>query len=650
MPDTARMPPRPESIINPVQFRSAEPAPMGIADFGVTAKGASATAYEYNATSLEGQAVVRSMSVTISGSSSKVTAFELNAVIVLQRDGVSYTYWIQNGLHLDASSHQYTIGGAYVWNFSSSAAKLTAGELKGNSSSVLVTDTYYFIPGCGPSFPGQCSTLTLPATLTGRIISSTAGGLPYVAYQYDIGQGWVTYDNVTFLHMAGASDPGFRVSGFTPTPLSVGAYYDAEWVWVGAGGDSASVDQGSDINMTLARWNGHNFQSVPTAWNFGSNTGESASNVTDLASAPGGAVPAAHLASGPGSLGVVYNLSTVGFLNLTVPTTGPATLLVDGASVPFDGGWANVTLETGDHSLYLRNYTNASRPFSISAGLTTFLNLSGAGQVTLTESGLPTGTSWGVRVSTTNYSSIGSTLMLNLPNGTYPVSFLRVPGFFAMAPGLTSLTLPGAIRYAVPFSLFTFSVAISESGLPPLTLWWVNASGSRVQGTGATLHVSVPNGSTPYTAGASYEFVASPSQGTLLVSGGVGSPVALAFSYRPTFIDGVVRPADAAVSVNGSYQPVLGGTFNESVIPGSYLLVVSKSGYASQSQVVTATPGNVTWANFTLIANATQPTSDNSTNTSAAGIPLETVLLVVVVVVAVAAAAAVVLLRRRPSR
>jgi hypothetical protein len=631
------------SIVNPVKYYTKEPAPMGIADFGVTGTSPGATAYEYSSSSFQGQATVRSLSVSISGTSSKVTAFELNAVVVLQRNGTNYSYWIQNGLHLDASSDEFTIGGAYVWNFSSPGATLSAGELTGNAGSTLVSDTYYFIPGCGPTYPGQCTTLSLPSTLTGRILTSTSAGVPYVAYEYNLGSGWVTYDNVSFAHLANASDSGFRVDGFAPTPYAADLYYDAEWVWVGAGGGSASTDQGSDINMTLSSWNGHNYQAVPTAWNFGSNTGESSSNVTDVAADPLGG----HLASGPGTLGVLYNLTGVGFLNLSVPTRGPATVLVDGLAVPFQGGWANVTLPVGNHSLYLQSFTNASAEFAIVAGGTTYLNLSGAGQLTLNESGLPAGTSWGIVVNGTTRSTSGEILTLNLPNGTYPVTYSAVAGYALVGSNPASVSLPGPSRISLLFAPFTFDVTFTESGLPASTPWWVNVSGSRIQSSGATLQVTAPNGSTPYEVGSLYEFLASPNAGNILVSAGVAFPVTVAFSYRPTYIVGSVSPANAEVSVGGVVQSLAGGSFNDSVTPGSYDLVASAPGYVTERLTVTATPGNVTRENLTLAANQSSTPGPSPASSSGGGLSLLTAALLVVAVVVIAAVVVALLVRRR---
>lgn len=635
------------AIINPLRYHGSEPAPMGIADFGVTGTAPGASAYAYSSSRFEGQAIVRSLSVSISGSTSKVTAFELNAVVMLQRNGTNYSYWIQNGLHLDAGTDEYTIGGAYVWNFSSPTATLSAGELQGAAGSTLATDLYYYIPACGPTYPGQCTTLTLPATLTGRILTSTSAGVPFVAYQYNIGAGWVTYDNVSFPRMVNASDPGFEVNGFTPTPYSTGLYYDAEWVWVGAGGGSASTDKASDIDLTLASWNGHDYQAVPTAWDFGSNTGETSTNVTESTTTDR-AVPAAHLASGPGTLGVLYNQTSVGFLQLTVPTLGPATVRVDGQPTSFQGGGANLTLPAGSHTLDLENFTNASDAFTVVGGATTSVDLSGAGELTFNETGLPRGTSWGVSVNGTPLATSGQVLAVNLPNGTYPVTYAGVPGYYRVGASPASVTLPGTSRISLAFARFTYQVTFTESGLPAATPWWVNASGVRVPSTGTSLEVAAPNGTTPFVAGSLYEFLASPESGTIVVSAGVVSPIALGFSYRPTFIAGTISPANATLTIGGVTQSLTAGSFNDSVTPGSYALVASASGYVTAQLTVTATPGNVSWANLTLEANQSLPPPTSTTPASnAGGISVLTAALVIAGAAVVAVAAIVLVARRR---
>src|SRR4029077_10671302 len=135
------------------------------------------------------------------------------------------------------------------------------------------------------------------------------------------------------------------------------------------------------------------------------------------------------------------------------------------------------------------------------------------------------------------------------------------------------LDVPATGPVSVVWSPFTFVVPIAETGLPDGVRWWGNASGSWAGGFSTTLDVRAPNGSTPYSVGSLYEFVATPSEGTLEVIGGQFAPVAVQFSYRPTFIAGTVSPATAEVVIGGMAQVVDGGSFNDSVIPGTYTLV-----------------------------------------------------------------------------
>jgi hypothetical protein len=621
---------------------------MGIADFGVTGAQSTASAYEYSTSSFEGRAAVTSMDVTISGSSQKITAFELNEVLVLQLNGVNYSYWIQNGLHVDAASRLFMIGGAYVWNFSAPGAVLSSGELQGNASSVLVSDTYYFIPGCG-HFAGQCSTLSWPTNLTGRVVTSTSAGIPYVAYQYDLGSAWVTYDNVSFPHMAGATDVGFVVDGFQATPIRPTLFYDAEWDWVAAGGGSSGVVKTSDLAMSLYFWNGQNFQAVPSAWDFGGDSGETSSNVTELRSADGpDGVPNAHVSNGAGSLGVLYNSTTVGFLNLTIPSGSPQVLHLNGTPVPVPAGSLNLTLVSGAYSVSLQNYSNSTEEVSISPGATTFANLSGAGRIAFAENGLPVGTPWGVTVDGLTQSSHGPFVVLNVPNGTFPIGYVAVPGYVRNSSDPVSLTMPSASPVGVNWRPFTFEVPITEVGLPPSTDWWVSAGGILVRGNGTSLDVAAPNGSTPFEAGASYAFVASPESGWINGTGGHFGPISIEFSYRYGFIAGNVTPSNATITIDGAAQTLAAGAFNLSVLPGTYTVAADAAGYEPQTIAVEVTAGNVSTEQFVLkVAPAPVTSNPGSANVSVFPAPV----LIAGVGVAVAALAIVaVLLHRRRAR
>ncbi|HEV2318088.1 MAG TPA: thermopsin family protease [Thermoplasmata archaeon] len=634
-------------LIDPLTGYAHEPAPMGIADFGVTGTGTGATAYEYSTPALVGTARVGSMSMTLSGSTSSTTiAFELNAVVVLHRGAANYTYWIQNGLHVTSATRYFTIGGAYVWNFSAPGAQFASGELRGNKSSQLSGGLYVFLPGCGV-FAGQCSVLTWPGTLMGRVATTSVNGTPEVLYQYDLGKGWVTYDTVVFVRMTGATVEGFVVDGHQPTPINSRVFYDAEWVWVAAGGGSSGVDQGSNLTMSLDLWNGHNYQAVPGAWDFGGNTGETSSNVSVTLDPPSdGTALGARLASGSGSLGPLYSPENVGFLNVSSPVAN-GTLLVGGIPENFSGGMANLTLTPGLYTVSLEGYANATETVAIVGGSTYPLNLSGAGRTEFVESGLPSGTLWGVEVGVANATTNGTELTFNLPNGTYSVAYRPVPGFFWNASTPTSIDVPVSAPLELAFSTFTYTVPISESGLPSGTDWWVVVGGQLHRSSTPVVEVPAPNGSTPFTAGAPYEFEALAPVGSIVVTAGVATPVQVSFEYRPTYIVGTVDPGNASVTIGGIAQMVTGGTFNDSVTPGNYTLVASAPGFATKSIAVNAKAGNTTIEQVTL---APEKSRNPGTNTSGmAGFGVLPWIAVGIAAAAIVAAAAL-LLRRRTSR
>jgi hypothetical protein len=632
--------PQSASRINPLIGYSHEPAPTGIADFGVTGVGAGSTAYAYATSSFESKALVRSMSVSVA-----VTAFELNAMLVLRWGGSNYSYWIQNGLHVAAASRQYTIGGAYVWNFSAPGARLGPSELRGANGSVLATDTYYYIPGCN-GLPGQCTTLSWPTTLVARINASSTGGIPIVAYQYNIGSGWVTYDQVSFLHLTGAAVVGFLVDGYAPTPYSTGIFYDAEWDWVGAGGGTTMVDEGSDLSMALGFWNGHHYQAIPSAWNFGGNSGETSSNVTEaLAVANPGGAPLAHLLPGAGVLGVLYNQSECGFLNITSPSVPIGTLKVGGVPLVFEGGAANLTLAGGGYAVSLQNYSNASQSVTVSPGHTTRLDLSGAGRTIFTASGLPPGRLWGLTIDGFTRSTTGTAIEFTLPNGTYPVGYLAVGGYVRNSSAPASITIPAPSHIVLEWMPYVYQVPVTESGLPAGTPWWVIASGTLLRGSTATLTVSTPNGSIPFTVGSGYEFIPVPPNGIITVTNGVFTPVVVQFSYRLAFIAGTIRPSTAQLTMNGALQDATGGIFNLSVLPGTYTLVASATGYSPMTVQAVATAGNVTAEPIVLSQlPASNPVGGSSSEGQVS--PLALVGLGVALV-AVAVVVTIVLLRRQ---
>ena len=122
--------------------------------------------------------------------------------------------------------------------------------------------------------------------------------------------------------------------------------------------------------------------------------------------------------------------------------------------------------------------------------------------VAFTESGLPGGTEWWVNITGQSaLSSTGTTISSSLPNGSYTYTVASENKDYSASGG--SFTVSGAaVPEPVTFSLVTYSVTFTETGLPSGTEWWANITGEpSLHSTGTTITTALPNGSFTYSAG-----------------------------------------------------------------------------------------------------------------------------------------------------
>jgi YVTN family beta-propeller protein len=151
--------------------------------------------------------------------------------------------------------------------------------------------------------------------------------------------------------------------------------------------------------------------------------------------------------------------------------------------------------------------------------------------VTFAESGLPSGTEWWVNITghASAFSS-NATLSLALPDGTYAYSVATSNKTYSSPGG--SLTVSGvAVSETVSFSQVTYPVSFTETGLPGGTAWSVNLSESRHASTSSTVVFAEPNRTCPFVVGAVAGYRATPSNGSLVVSGSART-VAIGFQLR----------------------------------------------------------------------------------------------------------------------
>lgn len=422
------------SMVDISKIYKNEPAPMGIADFGI---GPSGSSYSYNSTSFEGIISVNNLSTYNSSlDPSKYyggyygLSFQLNTVLTFSVAGKNYVYWTQDVVLFSVKNDTPLIINN-IWNFSSGSAYLLPNSISGNGTIQTISTSpqqNFYIATASHNLQGSYKNLTASFTLELRMTTSLASGRPQVAFQYNDGIGWQTFDTPVFTFAQGATSPVFLVDGNSYTPL--GTYYDSELILGGPAGSSNTSAVGGNLSLQLMYWNGHNYQNVPNAFNHGSDTAEGISNVavTEGLSSEG-ISPSAYMAAGKGNLGMIYNSSSVSFLNVHVPDAANGTLRLNRSSYQFTGSYVNVTIVPGTYNatIVTPNEVYVLGNITVSAGQVLDLSSGKVYLVTFSETGLPKGTEWFVKI--TNHAGIDNTFNSTVPvlsfdvqNGTYNFS------------------------------------------------------------------------------------------------------------------------------------------------------------------------------------------------------------------------------------
>lgn len=95
--------------------------------------------------------------------------------------------------------------------------------------------------------------------------------------------------------------------------------------------------------------------------------------------------------------------------------------------------------------------------------------------LTFNETGLPNGTSWGILIGNQSQTSLGPSLTVLEPNGSYSFVVLTVPGYVPVYSG--PAVVQGAnTTVAVSFHLQTYPIVFVEFGLPSGTNWSVTVA------------------------------------------------------------------------------------------------------------------------------------------------------------------------------
>lgn len=213
--------------------------------------------------------------------------------------------------------------------------------------------------------------------------------------------------------------------------------------------------------------------------------------------------------------------------------------------------------------------------------------------VTFTETGLPTGTTWTVTLGGAPQSTPTTTIVFTEANGSYAYTVTGIAGYVA-TPSSGTLTVAGAIvSQTISWTVKTYAVTFSETGLATGTSWTVKLNGVPNSSTTPLIGFLEPNGTYSYSITPIAGYTASMYGGAVTVNGGsqqvnvTWTPV----TYSVTFVEtGLAAGTSWSVTLNGTLKssttstlvfPVGNGTFAYNVSPLAGYRVSPTSGSVS---------------------------------------------------------------------
>ena len=296
------------NLIGP-SYTSA-PAPMGIGAYGLMYNGTNYTGFNLTTSSFMGEINMSNLQdlYALDDGPTSVT-IQLNAVLdnVALFGNSSYAFWTQNVMFYSARTHTLEFLDN-LWNFSSPSFTLTQNSLYSYDGTPVAPVYYYDV---GPNF-----TVTYPFQVKMFLNATVIGGRSTVFYNYSLTDNGLTksgsYDEIQFNSTPSsnpsyvAPKPTYLISGNTLTPTGF-IPYDAEIMIGGPGGGSNANVYAIDATMQLQYLNHSAYQSVPSAFDVGSETGETSQGVA-VSWTPN---HVAHLTAGPSYVYGMWNASSV---------------------------------------------------------------------------------------------------------------------------------------------------------------------------------------------------------------------------------------------------------------------------------------------------------------------------------------------------
>lgn len=250
-------------------------------------------------------------------------------------------------------------------------------------------------------------------------------------------------------------------------------------------------------------------------------------------------------------------------------TVNSVTRYTSGSRITFNEAPGNYNYSISPVSGYVLK--NSSGSFSVSsANVSLPVNFMKLYSVSMVESGLPSGTSWGFILSGIYHNSTSRTISLYLANGTYSFSPYTVAN--AVSTGIINFTVSGGTEsIAVGFNL-TYSVSLLETGKMPGVRWSVSLGGIIFSANSSKIGAMVVNGTYRYVVEPINGYAIIPVNGTFTVNGtAVSLNISFTKLYSVTFREtGLYSNTEWSVTLNGSYQIGDKSTFSFNVSNGTY--------------------------------------------------------------------------------
>lgn len=286
----------------------SSPAPMGIADYGLSTKGA----ITYNTSSFEGILNLSSFSAYYNGNNQLETgspnwvSIQMNTILynTTVMGNSSNVYWTQNVIDFNGTALQFMNN---IWNFTNSNMSMTNSTLYKYNGTIDAPTFYYAI---GPMF-----NITYPFTVKLYNNVTTENNMVALYFNYSLSYGGKVYsgyyDRVLFNNVGitkKVTPAFFQVSGKSKTPIGIPD--DAELVTVGPGAGSTTTITNISGYDTLKYLSSatKEYTTINAAYNSGSETGETSIGLATWWKNVSGA-PVEFLGTGPSLLMPLWNAS-----------------------------------------------------------------------------------------------------------------------------------------------------------------------------------------------------------------------------------------------------------------------------------------------------------------------------------------------------